>query len=89
MFQFRDISDVENDLAQAVANRDKNTFERLMHQGQDYFSHYSKDFRWYSQWDHGWGHMDAGTMPDRDIEAWLKAEEWTNKWLQIWDNPCL
>jgi hypothetical protein len=85
---FRDITDVERDLAQAVANRDRDAFQRLMHQGQDYFSHYDQGFRWYPQWDHGWGHIDAGTMPDRNIEAWSRADEWTRGWIGTWDNPC-
>ena len=85
---FRDISEVENDLSSAIIRGDKNAFEGLMHQGQDYFSHYSKGFRWYPQWDHGWGHIDEVKRPDRDFEAWLKAEAWTKQWLQIWDNPC-
>ena len=87
---FRNLSEIEGELGQAVWNREKDTFERLMHQGQDYFSHYNKGFRWYPQWEHGWGHADAGTMPDKDVDAWSKADQWTKNWIDIWDNnnPC-
>ena len=54
---FRDIKDIEKDLTSAILDSDRDTFERYMHQGQDYFVHYEKGFRWYPQWDYGLGHL--------------------------------
>lgn len=38
---FRDLGDVEKDLTKAIESRDKGAFERYIHQGQDYYSHYA------------------------------------------------
>lgn len=64
-----------------------------MHRGQDYFSHYSKGYRWKPLRvlkSLGLGHMFAGTKPDKNLNAWEKAEEWTKKWLKEWEqkNGC-
>jgi RHS repeat-associated protein len=84
---FRDLKDIEEDINKAILNRDRDAFERYMHQGQDYFVHYLKGYRWYPQWDYGLGHLPY-LNADENYEAWLKAEEWTKTWLNIWDTPC-
>jgi hypothetical protein len=79
---FRDLIYVEYDLIDLIikgGKQNKEIFGRLLHQGQDYFSHYSKGYRW------PLGHAFDGTIPDKDAEAWEKANEWTKRWLGIWD----
>ena len=82
---FRDLKDVEADLCKAIQNQDKDRFERLMHQGQDYFSHYSKGFRSYPKGNQGWGHAGP-KRPDRDSKAWESANTWSKPWINAWDN---
>ncbi|UCE67509.1 MAG: RHS repeat-associated core domain-containing protein [Candidatus Zixiibacteriota bacterium] len=82
---FRNLPDVERDLMIAIADRDLVLFESLMHQGQDYFSHYSQGYRWYpTSWNDLPGHAEDGTMPDRNIAAWERANCWTTRWVEIW-----
>ncbi len=87
---FRNASDIERELAVAIADCDKDKFESLMHQGQDYFTHYSKGYRWYPTYFVNIyiydlpGHLEAGQSPDRDNEAWTRAEAWSQRWLNIW-----
>ncbi|PIV29754.1 MAG: hypothetical protein COS35_10455 [Zetaproteobacteria bacterium CG02_land_8_20_14_3_00_50_9] len=85
---FRNVDDVEKDLAYAVKYCSKDYFERLMHQGQDYFSHYRNGYRWYTA-----GHLFAGHTPDRGFKAqlidWFDAQRWTMGWVEQWDkNNC-
>ncbi|MHC4989217.1 MAG: RHS repeat-associated core domain-containing protein [Planctomycetota bacterium] len=87
---FRSRPDVERDLLEAVKQggiKGKERFERLMHQGQDTFSHYDKGYRW------PWtlGHLFGGHKPDNpysDYEARNKAyrdaDRWTRHWEQRW-----
>jgi hypothetical protein len=55
---FRDQTDVEGDLPAAVSACSVDAFQRLMHQGQDYFVHFKKGFRWWSG-----GHVRPGIIP--------------------------
>jgi hypothetical protein len=84
---FRPLDVSEKDVAAAIEAGDKKAFQGAMHRGQDYFSHYSKGYRW-KPFRHlknlGFGHMFAGTKPDEDMQAWNQAEEWTKKWLKKW-----
>ncbi|MEQ1714943.1 MAG: RHS repeat-associated core domain-containing protein [Hyphomicrobium sp.] len=42
---FRDLPEIEHEMAVPIRNCDVNRVQRLMHQGQDYFVHYAKGFR--------------------------------------------
>ena len=84
---FRPLSVSEKDVKAAIESGNKDMFQRAMHRGQDYFSHYSKGYRWKPfrcLKNLGFGHLFAGKKPDQDISAWNKAEEWTKKWLSEW-----
>ena len=84
---FMPLNASERDAKAAIEAGDNIEFARAMHRGQDYFSHYSKGYRWkpFRAWKSlGFGHGFAGTKPDQDINAWNKAEEWTKKWLSKW-----
>ena len=62
-----------------------------MYCGQDFFSHYNKEYRWdpFGQWNNlGLGHTFAGFTPDNDVYAWKQANAWTLKWLNEWINKC-
>ena len=80
---FKDLFDVENDLSMALTRCDKGSFQSYMHQGQDYFTHYRKGFRWYLG-----GHILMGTVPDKDISAWIMAKNWTQQWFDKWNQNC-
>jgi RHS repeat-associated protein len=80
---FRDLRDVELDLLAAIRRNNKDAFERTMHQGQDYFSHYSDGWRWYLG-----GHIWMSKVPDMDYLDWREANEWTKKWVAEWDLYC-
>ncbi len=89
---FRDLWQSEEDISSAIASCRKEAFERAMHRGQDYFTHYKKGYRW-KPGDRkvpcfGYGHICIGTLPDEDDIAWGKAESWTKKWVKKWDNNC-
>jgi RHS repeat-associated protein len=86
MRHFRNILDVENDLIDAIDNCDKDRFQRLLHQGQDYFTHYGKGYRWPTGhvWDSFIGRYFTGENPDRDEEAWVRANAWTMWWVNQW-----
>jgi RHS repeat-associated protein len=91
---FRRIDDVESSLKRAVCRRNKKEFARLMHHGQDYFSHFEKGYRAFHAFPFrgGWplpGHVIAGHSPDQDQRAWTRANQWTRIWVKRWDNPGL
>lgn len=67
-----------------------------MHKGQDYFSHFKKDYRWapfdFDEKDWGLGHAPdsvVGINPDNDPVAWGDAKEWTLKELKKWHDNCV
>ncbi len=90
---FRNITDVERNLIDAINAGNINCMQRLLHQGQDYFTHYSKGFRAEGKIvinNFGIifidlpGHLEAGNEPDQDYEAWIRANAWTMYWVNIW-----
>jgi hypothetical protein len=89
---FRDLPDVENALANDLKNCNRASFERHMHQGQDYFVHYGRDFRWYSL-----GHIpDDLDFPttgyqiktDQRYNDWRDANRWSKPWVDKWNKKC-
>jgi hypothetical protein len=85
---FRSLETSEKQVMEAIEAGDNVEFARAMHRGQDYFSHYSKGYRWkpLRHWKNlGFGHMFDGTKPDQDINAWNQAEKWTKKWVGKWN----
>lgn len=89
---FRDLSISEVDAAEAIASCQKEKFQRAMHRGQDYFSHYAKGYRWMPRtWGKrclGYGHACDGTKPDEDPVVWNSAEIWTKARIREWDQKC-
>lgn len=90
---FRDLPISERDVANAINSCDEDAFQRAMHRGQDYFSHYRKGFRWQpGRWTKGLGlgHLFPiiGPSPDNDREAWKAAEKWTQYHLNKWNEKC-
>lgn len=81
---FRALEQTEKEIAEAINSLNKDAFERAMHRGQDYFSHYAKGYRWDPQ-NGKFGHLQDGDAPDKDKRAWSNAEEWTKKWLDKWN----
>jgi hypothetical protein len=71
---FRNLGEVENDLNDAI-NRGKSldTFERLMHQGQDYFSHRRKGYRWDPPKNLGHPPLPATFGTDSDLLMSMKS----------------
>jgi hypothetical protein len=90
---FRDLSASESDVAAAIATCNKDAFERAMHRGQDYFSHYKKGYRWdpgnSNLRCNGWGHACKGGVPDNDSAAWWEANAWTRRWVKEYEKKCL
>ncbi|UCE66515.1 MAG: RHS repeat-associated core domain-containing protein [Candidatus Zixiibacteriota bacterium] len=83
---FRNIIDVERDLIAAIDAGDAVCVGRLLHQGQDYFTHYGKGYR-YKKGGHVWDSIKGyftGNDPDVDDEAWLRANAWTIWWVNQW-----
>jgi len=76
---------VEYDLQQALDKCNFKEYQYLMHEGQDYFSHYSKGYR--APVGHAWDSMTFRS-PDNDIKAWLDADRWTKKWADKWAEKC-
>jgi hypothetical protein len=91
---FRSRDEVESDLDAMLGSCDASTFERLMHQGQDTFSHYDNDWQWYPTFGDGYpmpGHPPQwwpGDYPDDDTEAFVDAATWTQNWLDQWNALC-
>jgi RHS repeat-associated protein len=97
---FRNITDIERDIIDAIEIGDKNCMQRLLHQGQDYFTHYAKGHRadlsiFFSFININGiptpilivdipGHLEYFHAPDRDYEAWERAEAWTIHWVNLW-----
>ena len=88
---FRDLPQSEADVASAIANCDSNDFQRAMHRGQDYFSHYRNGYRWapFQTWKSlGFGHLFAGHTPDQNVNAWNDARDWSEGQLNRWSENC-
>jgi hypothetical protein len=91
---FRDLPMSEKDVASAIATCDEDAFKRAMHRGQDYFSHYSRGYRWKpGSWIRclGLGHLCPLVDPiaaDRDKVAWKKASDWSQNRLNEWNAKC-
>jgi RHS repeat-associated protein len=88
---FRPLEDSERDVAAAINSCNKNDFERSMHRGQDFFSHYQAGYRWkpFRWWKNmGFGHGFDGTEPDHNEVAWKQAEQWTKGHLKEWIDRC-
>lgn len=88
---FRNLPQSEADIIAAVYADNKEAFERAMHRGQDFFSHYNKGYRWnpgdFNLPCFGLGHVCDWTTPDEDNATWEFAEAWSKKWLDYW-NKC-
>ncbi len=93
---FRDMPDIEKAINEAVSSCDKKAFQRAMHAGQDYFTHWAKGHR---PWPfHGWNPKDWGpghafSGGDNDEESrndgtWQKAQDWTKKVVDQWNERC-
>ena len=80
---FQDKPESESKVDAAISACNADAFERAMHQLQDYFTHYGKDYRWYKG-----GHIFDGTKPDEDNNAWDKADEETKEWIKKWNAAC-
>lgn len=97
---FRQLPDVEHDLTAAMNSCDKDKFERLMHQGQDTFSH--SDAGWsYNPLMGEWGHVFSlsgaggshrpGHAPDDSTSqtlAYERARRWTQEQVDKWHLTC-
>ncbi len=83
---FRPLEDVERELIPAVDACNKEDFEDLGHQGQDYFSHRIHGFTWWTA-----GHLAAGSLPDNSFIFdfyWVDAQTWTEKQVAFWYKYC-
>jgi RHS repeat-associated protein len=82
---FRHFGEIYPDLLRAICACDKRGFEGGVHQGQDYYAHWSKG------WRAPWGHVSAGHDPDNGSKyrtAWNNANNWTQKMLAKWYKNC-
>jgi RHS repeat-associated protein len=88
---FRNQPDVQRDLDRILnSGNGCNSFqeyEYLMHEGQDYYSHYKKGYSGFFA-RYFLGHALAGHGPDNDNNAWLEANEWTKIWADKWAKKC-
>jgi RHS repeat-associated protein len=87
---FRERQEIQRELLEAVRAGDRERFERLMHQGQDTFSHYDKGYRWPWTLGHGIASM-FGVDPDNPYdengnlnEAFRLADRFTRHWEDRW-----
>lgn len=89
-WHFRWLPSVEKDLWDDLKTCSKNRFERHMHQGQDYFSHYRWGYRVVSFYDLqiDFGHARDGEKPDHFIQDWRDANKWTKSWVNAWQDKC-
>ncbi|MBI5604530.1 MAG: hypothetical protein HY879_14380 [Deltaproteobacteria bacterium] len=86
---FRDLYHVLPEIESAVISCDKNKFERLMHQAQDYYSHFRAGYRAHGTKNHPLvGHILDGTRPDKNAIAWEDANNFTINMIKKWDNNC-
>ena len=80
---FRDKNDVASDLDAAIQSCNPKDFESYMHQYQDHETHYGKGYRWWLG-----GHIFAGTSPDEDEAAWIRAQKGTREYVDKWNANC-
>ncbi|MFP4224296.1 MAG: RHS repeat domain-containing protein, partial [Phycisphaeraceae bacterium] len=92
---FRPLGPVQQDLNQAIAECNKDRFERLMHQGQDYFSHYGRGYTDGFNMGGGGlnnGHIGFGDVDPDNADKWPQfydgARKWTQKNLDRWHANC-
>jgi RHS repeat-associated protein len=84
---FRHFGEIYPGLLRAVCACDKRAFEGGVHQGQDYYAHYGRGYRWYTG-----GHIADGDDPDNGTEyraAWNNANAWTGRMLDKWHKNCV
>ena len=87
---FRAHEEVESAVDGAINTCDKATFERVMHQGQDSFTHYDGGYRW---WTLGHGPATVLGIDDPDDskkypERYESALRWTLTQLDKWNKKC-
>jgi len=89
---FRPLGRSVTDVTAAIKACGRDAFQRAMHRGQDYFSHYAKGYVWdpgnVFQKCAGYGHACDGTKPDEDPNAWSAADKWTQGMLKKWKDAC-
>jgi hypothetical protein len=99
---FLPLSRAEQDAANAILTCDGGGFETAMHEGQDYFSHVHSwptlmhpilPFVRYPgcHWNppnFEFGHWLWLDLPDRNMDAWGLAADWTEGWLRQWRAVC-
>lgn len=89
---FRDLPVSQRDVDSAIGSCDSDAFQRAMHRGQDFYSHWNKGFRWdpgnKSLPSNGYGHLGANPDPDRDAVAWSAANAWSAGNLARWRQNC-
>jgi len=89
---FRPLGQSEGDARLAIMICSRDLFQRALHRGQDYFTHYGKGYVWEPgnifQKCFGFGHICHGAKPDQDNKAWDTADKWTQKWLRAWKAAC-
>jgi len=89
---FQDWLTSSNAVQNAINLCNKDLFERAMHWLQDWYTHYSKGYRWipfhfeYPCW--GFGHFCHGSIPDHDVVAWSKANNITKIFVKKWLDHC-
>ena len=84
---FQDIETSTNQVIAAINNCDNVAYSAAMHRFQDYFTHYSKGYRWNLE-DDQLGHIWDGTTPDKDNSAWDRANNYTKTFNQRWNEHC-
>ncbi len=83
---FQNLTQSESQVRQAIEQCDQAAFAHAMHRLQDYFSHYEKGYRWDPPLH--CGHAFVASHPDRDNEAWTRANRATRMWVTRWLRAC-
>jgi hypothetical protein len=82
---FQDLWQSQQQVADAIRRGDLDAFERAVHRGQDYWSHYREGYRAPE------GHILAPHSPDdttrlAPLLGWLQAADWTRDQVQAWNS---
>jgi RHS repeat-associated protein len=100
---FRPLAQSEADARTAISKCNRDAFQRALHRGQDYFSHYRPGYRWNpggGQIGHvvivrspfwNWPIELPGSDPDGAVQHWddyQAAADWTRKMLDEWNEHC-